>query len=136
MNASDCARYVACFNARDNAGLHDFFADDVSLQVNGYERRGKQGISEFYGFFHDHVRETVMLRRFIEGDGLDFAHVVIRFAGIKELTAQELARRGYATMTPVPAGASVELDFFITYESRDGKVACIRCAVFQPQMAQ
>ncbi|HSW18631.1 MAG TPA: nuclear transport factor 2 family protein [Ramlibacter sp.] len=132
MKAADYGRYVACFNACDYAGLHDFFADDVSLQVNGYEMRGKKGISDFYDFFHDHVRETVMLRRFIEGDGLDFAHVVIRFEGLRELTAQELAGRGYAKMTPVPAGVSVELDFFITYESRNGKVAAIRCAVFEP----
>lgn len=132
MNLSDYGRYVTCFNGRDYAGLHDFFADDVSLQVNGYEMRGKQGISDFYDFFHDHVRETVILRRFIEGKGLDFAHVLIRFEGLKDLTAQELARRGYAKMTPVPAGVSVDLDFFITYESRDGKVAAIRCAVFEP----
>nr|WP_315425829.1 nuclear transport factor 2 family protein [uncultured Albidiferax sp.] len=132
MNTSDYGRYIACFNARDYAGLHDFFADDVSLQVNGHEMQGKQGISDFYGFFHDYVRETVMLRRFIEGQGTDFAHVAIRFEGIRELTAQELARRGYAKMTPVPAGMSVELDFFITYESRAGKVKAIRCAVFEP----
>lgn len=134
MNHTEYGRYVACFNARDYAGLHEFFADDVSLQVNGYEMRGKQGISDFYDFFHDYVRETVTLRRFIAGDGMDFAHVVIRFEGLKELTAEELARRGYARMTPVPAGLSVELDFFITYESRKGKVAAIRCAVFEPPM--
>jgi hypothetical protein len=132
MNLTDYQRYIACFNSRDYAGLHDFFADDVSLQVNGYDMKGKQAIRDFYGFFHDYVCETVMLRRFIPGDGTDFAHVVIRFEGLKDLTAEELARRGYAKMTPVPAGMAVDLDFFITYESRNGKLAVIRCAVFEP----
>lgn len=136
MNISDYRRYIACFNARDYAALHDFFADDVSLQVNGYEMRGHQSISDFYGFFHHYVRETVMLRHFIGGNGLDFAHVLIRFEGLKELTAEELARRGFAKMTPIPVGVSVELDFFITYESRNGKIVAIRCAVFEPPAQQ
>ena len=131
MNLEQYKHYIACFNARDYDGLHAFFADDVALHVNGYEIKGKSGIRRFYDFFHDHVRETVLLNRFIEGDSVDFADVVIRFEGLKELTAEQLADKGFSKMTPVPAGASVEINFFITYESRTGKIALIRCGIFE-----
>lgn len=131
MNLAQYQQYVACFNARDYDGLHAFFADDVALHVNGYELKGKAGIARFYDFFHDHVRETVFLRRFIEGEDMDFADVVIRFEGLKDLTAEQLAARGFAKMTPVPAGVSVEINFFITYERRDGKIVLIRCGIFE-----
>jgi len=136
MNADQYRQYVACFNGRDYDGLHAFFAEDVVLQVSGYEIRGKSGIARFYEFFHDHVRETVTVRRFVEGGDLDFADVVIRFEGLKELTAERLASEGFAKMMPVPAGATVEIALFIAYGSRAGKIEVIRCAIFEPPLPE
>jgi hypothetical protein len=131
MTRTEYERYVACFNARDYDGLHEFFAEDVSLQTVGYDLRGKPAIRHFYDFFHSHVRETITLNHFLQGQEVDFAYVTIRFDGLKELTHERLAAEGFARMVPVPAAASVELDFFITYQSRGGKINTIRCAVFE-----
>lgn len=133
MNLQQYQRYIVAFNSRDYDRLHSFFADEVVLHTLGYEIRGKAGIRRFYDFFHDHVRETVMLRHFVEGAGIDFADVVIRFEGLKDLTPQRLAQEGYAKMTPVPQGGAAEVAFFISYESgADGRIVKIRCAVVEP----
>lgn len=131
MNEAEYRKYVAAFNSRDYEALDEFFADDVVLQVLGYELRGKSAIRRFYGFFHEYVRETVMLRRFAEGEGISFADVVIRFEGLKELTPERLEAEGFGKMSAVPAGGRVEVQFFISYESSGGKLFRIRCGVFE-----
>lgn len=136
MNLQQYQRYVAAFNSRDYDTLHGFFADDVVLETLGYEIRGKAGIRRFYDFFHDHVRETVVLRHFVEGQRIDFADVVIRFEGLKDLSPQRLAAEGFAKMTPVPQGGVAEVAFFIAYDSgADGRIQRIRCAVLEPVAA-
>ena len=133
MTEADYACYLAAFNGRDYDALHAFFADDVVLETVGYALRGKHGIRRFYAFFHDHVRETVRLRRFAAADGIAFADVIIRFEGLKALSAQRLVDEGYARLTPVPAGAVVEIGFFIAYEFDARGITRIRCAVLEPQ---
>lgn len=136
MNLEQYQRYVAAFNNRDYDTLHAFFAEDVVLETLGYEIQGKAGIRRFYDFFHDHVRETVTLRHYVAGAGIDFADVVIRFEGLKDLTPQRLALEGYPKMTPVPQGGVAEVAFFIAYHSGpDGRISRIRCAVLEPVAA-
>lgn len=136
MTEDQYKRYVAAFNARDYDALHEFFADDVLFQVYGYELQGKPAIRRFYDFFHDHVRETVTLRHFVEGGGISFADVVIRFEGLKELTKERLRQEGYEKMSAVPAGGAVDVEFFISYEGAAGKVKRIRCGIFEPPSSQ
>ena len=132
MNQQDYERYIAAFNARDYDGLLAFIHEDVAMESAGYLIRGHAGIRRLYAFLHHYVRETVALRHFLPGNGIDFADVMIRFEGIKTLSAQRLREEGYERMTPVPAGGVVDIEFFITYESERGKITRIRCAVAEP----
>jgi hypothetical protein len=133
LTAEDYRDYVAAFNGRDYDALCAFFAPDVVLEIEGMAIRGRQGIRDFYAFFHAHVRETVTLRRFIPGPDAAFAHVSILFEGFSDLTQKMLDERGYGRMTPVPAGGSVSIDFFILYEQgSDGLIHRIRGTVFTP----
>lgn len=134
LTADDYRRYVDAFNARLYDRLMSFFAEDVVLEIATHRICGRQGIKDFYAFFHAHVRETVTeVRHFMSGRGASFADVVIRFEGIDGLTAEMLAERGYERMTPVPAGGKVEIEFFIVYETPGGgPITHIRGAVFEP----
>lgn len=133
LTAEDYRRYVAAFNSRDYNALTAFFAEDVVLEIEGMAITGRQGIRDFYAFFHDHVREHVTLLDFWPGERAAVGDVLIRFEGIKDLTQEMLDARGYGRMTPVPAGGSVEIEFIIIYDQRaDGLIRRIRGAVFTP----
>lgn len=124
-------RYVAAFNERRYDDLCTFFAPDVVLETVGREIVGHQGIKDFYGFFHDHVKETVTLKDFLGSDRLTFVDAVIRFEGIKGISQQMLDDRGFGGMTPIPQGVAVDVNFLIRYRQRpDGLIDHIRCGVY------
>lgn len=131
MQENDYHRYIRAFNGRDYAALEDFFADDFALENAGFRVQGKDAFREFYRFFHDYCRETVTLKRFFNGDGAFVANVVIRFEGIKDLSPEVLAEKGYSGMTPVPLGATVDVEFLILYElNACGLIQHIKGAVY------
>ena len=133
MTEDDYRRYVKAFNSRDYDALMAFFTDDVKLEVAGYAMRGKQGIRDFYRFFHDYCRETVNLKRFYESDEAAVADVVIRFEGLKDLTPELLREHATDRMTPVPKGGVAEVEFFIMYHlTPEGLIHHIRATTFEP----
>jgi hypothetical protein len=138
MTEADYHRYLAAFNARDYAVLETFFADDFVLENAGFRVQGKPAFREFYAFFHDYCREEVIFKGYYPGkDGQDFvANVVIRFTGLRDLSPVVLAEKGYAGMTPVPVGVSVDVEFLILYAlNAHGLIQFIKGAVWVPAVA-
>ena len=133
MTEDDYHRYIAAFNARDYDALESFFADGFALENAGFKVEGKQAFREFYAFFHDYCREEVTLKGFYPGRQGFVANVVIRFSGLKSLSPQVLAEKGYSGMTPVPAGATVNVEFLILYLlDAQGLIEHIKGAVWMP----
>lgn len=134
MTEDDYHRYIAAFNARDYATLESFFADDFVLENAGFAVRGKAAFRAFYAFFHDYCAEEVIFREFFPGQRGFVANVVIRFTGLKDLSPQVLAERGYSGMAVVPQGVSVDVEFYIHYLLNDaGLVRYIKGAVWVPK---
>jgi hypothetical protein len=133
VTEDDYHRYIAAFNARDYATLETFFADDFALENAGFRIEGKPAFRAFYAFFHAYCREEVIFKGFYPGKDGFVANVVIRFTGLKDLSPEILAGKGYSGMTPVPAGASVDVEFLILYElDRSGLIRFIKGAVWVP----
>ncbi|GAA5050416.1 hypothetical protein GCM10023208_09390 [Erythrobacter westpacificensis] len=131
MNETDYHRYVEAFNARDYGTLETFFADDFVLENAGFAVSGKPAFRDFYRFFHEFCREEVEFREFFPGRQGFVANVVIHFTGLKELSQDELDRRGYSGMTPVPVGVTVPVEFYIHYLLNDaGLIRYIKGAVW------
>jgi hypothetical protein len=133
MTEADYHRYIEAFNARDYAALERFFADDFVLENAGFRVAGKPAFRAFYAFFHAYCREEVIFRGFYPGKDGFVANVVIRFTGLKDLSPRLLAEKGYSGMTPVPAGASIDVEFLILYRLNEaGLIQTIKGAVWVP----
>ena len=131
---SDYLRYVSAFNARDYATLEGFFAADFALENAGFRVEGKPAFRAFYAFFHEYCRETITFKGFYPGQAGFVANVVIRFEGLKDLSPEVLAAKGYQGMTPVPRGAVVDVEFIILYLlNQDGLIQHIKGAVWVPK---
>ena len=130
----DYLAYVAALNARDYKTLETFFADDFALENAGFKVQGKAAFRDFYAFFHDYIRETVLFRGFYPGQDGFVAHVVIRFEGLQDLTPAVLAEKGYPGMTPVNRGGSADVEFLILYLlDADGLIRHIKGAIWVPE---
>lgn len=133
MTEDDYHRYIAAFNVRDYGALESFFADDFALENAGFRVEGKPAFRAFYAFFHEYCREEVVFRGFFPGRNGFVANVVIRFTGVKDLSAEVLAEKGYSGMSVVPKGATVEVEFYIHYAlNADGLIQKIKGAVWVP----
>ena len=133
MTEDDYHRYIRAFNARDYDTLETFFADGFVLENAGFRVRGKAEFRAFYAFFHEYCREEVIFKGFYPGKDGFVANVVIRFTGLKDLSPEVLAEKGYSGMTPVPAGVSVDVEFLILYQLNEaGLVDFIKGAVWVP----
>ncbi len=133
MDQTDYHRYIKAFNARDYATLETFFADDFALENAGFIVKGKQQFRDFYQFFHHYCRETVHFKQFFPGKDAFVTNVVIRFEGLNDLSPQLLAEKGFSGMTPVPRGATVDVEFLILYQlNPQGLIQHIKGAVWIP----
>lgn len=133
MTEEDYHRYIAAFNARDYATLETFFADDFVLENAGFAVRGKPAFRAFYAFFHEYCGEEVIFKGFYPGRDGFVANVVIRFTGVKALSQDVLEAKGFSGMTPVPVGASIDVEFLILYLlNNDGLIRHIKGAVWVP----
>ncbi len=133
MTEDDYHRYIAAFNARDYSTLETFFADDFTLENAGFRVESKPAFRAFYAFFHEFCREEVIFKEYFPGTKGFVANVIIRFTGLKDLSPEVLAERGYSGMTPVPTGVSVDVEFYIHYLLNDeGLIQFIKGAVWVP----
>lgn len=133
MTEDDYHRYIAAFNARDYAALETFFADDFALENAGFRVAGKPAFRAFYAFFHAYCREEVIFKGFYPGKDGFVANVVIRFTGLRDLSPEVLAEKGYSGMTTVRSGVTVDVEFLILYLlGDDGLIRFIKGAVWVP----
>ena len=133
LSEADYHRYIEASNARDYATLETFFADDFALENAGFRVEGKPAFRAFYDLFHEYCREEVLFKGFYPGAGGFLANVVIPFTGLKDLSNEVLAERGYSGMTPVPAGVTVDVEFLILYLlDEQGLIRHIKGAVWVP----
>ena len=133
MTEDDYHRYIRAFNARDYVVLESFFADDFALENAGFRVEGKPAFRAFYDFFHQYCREEVVFKEFFPGKSGFVSNVVIRFTGLKNLSAEVLAEKGYQGMSVVPKGATVEVEFYIHYVlNAAGLIQHIKGAVWVP----
>ena len=133
MTEDDYHRYIDAFNARDYDTLETFFADDFVLENAGFRVQGKPAFHAFYAFFHEYCREEVIFKGFYPGREGFVSNVIIRFTGLKDLSPELLAEKGYEGMTPVPEGVSVDVEFLILYLlNSEGKIRFIKGAVWVP----
>lgn len=133
MTEDDYHRYIKAFNARDYSSLETFFTDDFALENAGFRVEGKKAFREFYAFFHEFCREEVIFKGFYPGKDGFVSNVIIRFTGLKDLSPDVLAEKGYSGMTPVPAGLSVDVEFLILYLlDPSGLIRFIKGAVWVP----
>ncbi len=123
--------YLDCFNRRDYDGVLAHFSDDPEIGFAGYAFRGRETIRAFYAFFHDHVTETIAIRRFVSDADMIAIEAVVRLEGRKDLTHAALEARGLGRLVPLAAGQIVEIPQFIHYHLRDGKFTHALCAVFE-----
>ncbi|MPT48576.1 MAG: nuclear transport factor 2 family protein [Sphingobium sp.] len=133
LSEAEYHHYIDAFNARDYATLETYFTDDFILENAGFKIQGKSEFRAFYAFFHDYFKETVIFRGFYPGTEGFVANVTIRFEGMKDLTPEILAEKGFAGMTPVGKGDCVDLEFLILYVMNDaGLIRHIKGAVWVP----
>nr|WP_221236578.1 nuclear transport factor 2 family protein [Novosphingobium taihuense] len=124
-------RYVAAFNAKDYDAVADFYVDPPEMTFFGVEIRSRQALKDFYGFLHDHVKESVTVLNFAASDTLTAIDAVIRVEGVKALTREALDERGLHGFFPIAAGEVQEMRQFIFYTIKDSLIVRVECALAQ-----
>ncbi|SFV07883.1 nuclear transport factor 2 family protein [Pseudoduganella namucuonensis] len=122
-------RYVAKFNARDYEGVLSHFAEDFEIRFAGHTFRGRKDFMRFYGFFHDHVSESIRLDALASSDTLLAIEASVRLEAKSDLTPAMLAEQGLERIFPLRAGQVVEMNQFIHYRLENGKFVSVVCAL-------
>lgn len=122
-------RYVAAFNAKDYDAVADFYVDPPLMTFFGVEIRSRQALKDFYGFLHDHVKESARVLNFAASETLTAIDAVIRVEGVKDLTREALDARGLHGFFPIAVGEVQEMRQFIFYTIKDGLIARVECAL-------
>ena len=132
MNRAQYADYLIKFNARDYEGVLAYYAPDFDIVFAGYRLRGRGEMLRFYGFFHQYVRESIVIDGFASSDELVAVQARVRLQGLKDLPAEVLRAEGFERLVGLPAGAVVEIPQFIHYRlNAQGQFTKAECAVFE-----
>ncbi|MEL0252089.1 MAG: nuclear transport factor 2 family protein [Novosphingobium sp.] len=124
-------RYVCAFNAKDYDAVADFYVDPPLMTFFGVEIRSRQALKDFYGFLHDHVKESVTVLNFACSETLTAIDAVIRVEGVKDLTREALDAQGLHAFFPIALGEVQEMRQFIFYTIKDGLIERVECALAQ-----
>jgi SnoaL-like domain len=131
MDKAGYDRYLARFNARDYAGVLDFYAAEFEISFAGYTLRTRAAVLDFYKFLHAHLRETITVQRFVSDERFLAIEAIVRIEGLVDLTAGALRSVGLDRMFPLLAAQVIEIPQFIHYHLVDGKIVKALCAVFE-----
>jgi len=129
MNRSDYDEYLRRFNAKDYAGVYDFYEPGTALSFFGVTLDDGDALARFYGFLHSYVRETVTVTRFAASDELLALEAVVHIEGMRELTREALDAHGLYQFHPIRAGEVMEMEQMIHYHVRNGRFIAVRCAM-------
>lgn len=131
LTREDYDRYVAAFNAKDYDAVADFYVDPPLMTFFGVEIRSRQALKDFYGFLHDHVKESVTVLNFAASETLTAIDAVIRVEGVKALSREALDARGLHGFFPIAVGEVQEMRQFIFYTIKNGLIERVECALAQ-----
>lgn len=134
MNREQYAHYIDLFQARDYDSVLDHYAPDGDFEVTffGTSLRSRAEVKRFYGFFHDHVKEEILVHHFISNDHMVAAEVTVRITAFADLTKEAAAAAGINVEYPIAKGQVLEVPQFVHYHLKDGKIVAALCALFQP----
>jgi SnoaL-like domain len=117
------ARYIAAFNNNDFAGLAEFYADDVVLELPIATLRGRQAILDFYLEVKRRVRETLKVGQLVIDDHGLAAELGTEFHAFED--APDFIVR------PMKKGDTIQSVSFILYRHEGGKFTRIRSARYK-----
>ena len=129
MNRAQYDDYIGKFNARDYDGVCDYYAEPMNMDFFGVSLKSRDTMKRFYGFLHDHVKESAHVLNFASSDTLTAVDAIVRVEGLRDLDAETLAAQGMPQFFPIKAGEVQEMRQFIFYAITDGKIAKVECAL-------
>ena len=129
MNRADYDRYLAAFNAKDYDGVADFYAEPINMEFFGIRIASRQQLKDFYGFLHEHVKESVTVLNFASSETLTAIDGIVRVEGIADLSRAVLDAQGLDQFFPIKTGEIQEMRQFIFYPIKGGRIAKVECAL-------
>lgn len=126
---ADYDRYADAFNARDYDTVFDFYCEDPKLEFFGVSITTREQLKEFYGFLHDHVKESITVERFAVSEEMAAVEGVIRVEATADLTREALDARGLQQFFPIAKGEVQEMRQYIHYHLRDGRIESVGCVL-------
>lgn len=134
MNREQYANYVAAFHARDYDTVLDHYAPDGEFEVTffGTSLKTRAEVKGFYEFFHAHVKEDILVSKFISNDEMVAAEAVVRISAYKDLTKEAAAAAGIDIEYPIQSGQVLDVPQFVHYHLKGGKIVAALCALFEP----
>src|SRR5262252_6952574 len=112
----DYERYVAAFNAGDDAALvEQFFTEDCVFHSRDRKKTGRKELLEFLHWAHDGIREILRPQVVLRDATHIFAEIDMDFHATKD--------RPDFVFGALKKGEFTTVKFFVVYYLRDGKVA-------------
>ena len=134
LNREQFGVYLSKFNSRDYDGALDYFADEFELAFMGDFLRSRNDFKRFYAFFHDHVDEEIIVRKFISNDDMIAMEAIVKVTAKKDLTKEAGAEQGFKSIIPMKKGDVFEVPEFIHYHIKNGKFVRVGCALFEGEI--
>lgn len=134
MNRDQYQDYLDKFNSKNYDGVLDYYAPDGQFELVffGTKMTTRKEIKDFYGFFHDHVKEEIIVHDYATDGRVIAMEATVRVTGLKDLTKEAGAANGISIEYPIAKGDVIEVPQFIHYHLKDGKIVKALCALFQP----
>jgi len=119
--------YLTKFNNRDYEGFLAYYTDSFEMIHVGGNLKSREEVMKFYEFLHSHIKETVMVDRFVMDRSTIAMEARVQIEGIRELTLEAIASSGYPRLTPLAVGQTVTIPQFIHYHIVNGKFVKVEC---------
>jgi ketosteroid isomerase-like protein len=122
----DYAKYIEAFNAGDDAALvRNFFTPDCVFQSGPRVLRGADELLQFLNWAHDGIRELIRAQLLLRDEHHIFAEIDMDFLATRD--------RPDFTFGALKKGEHTTVKFFAVYYLRDGKVAHLKTARWDPK---
>jgi hypothetical protein len=123
----DFEAYLVKFNSRDYEGFLAYYADEFEMIHIGGSLKSREEVMKFYDFLHSHIKETVIIDRFVMDSEMIAIEARVRIEGIRELTPEAIASSDYPRLTPLKVGQAIVIPQFIHYHISNGKFVKVEC---------
>jgi len=123
----DFDAYLTKFNSRDYQGFLAYYADKFEMIHVGGNLKSREEVMKFYSFLHSHIKETIIVDRFVMDRNMIAMEARVRIEGIKALTAEAIASSDYPLLIPLKVGQTIVISQFIHYHILNGKFVKVEC---------